>query len=156
MSQIEDGMTTEEAAIVEHVAETWHLFLALPAEEQWTVTQFFAGCYDWSEMETDATAQWRATLAPSDHPTAISMAAMDRMCLIAGVMTEYDTLDDRRKQQMFDYVQRLLDETRKLDAAQREPADRDGYRFRRILCNVGLARSQASGCAGVYRSAMGT
>ena len=132
MSQIKDGMTTEEAAIVEHVAEAWHLVLALPAEEQWTVTQFFAGCYDWSEIETEATAQWRATLAPSDRPTAISMAAIDRMWLTAGIMTGYDTLDDRRKQQMLDYVQRLLDEKRKLEAAQREPADRGGNRFRRV------------------------
>ena len=132
MSQIEDEMTTEEAAIVEHVAQAWHLVLALPAEEQWTVTQFFAGCYDWSEIGTDPTAQRRATLAPSDRPTAISMAAMDRMWLTAGIMTGYDTLDDRRKQEMLDYVQKLLDEKRKLEAAQREPADRGRYRFRRV------------------------
>ena len=126
MSQFEDGMTTEERAMVEHVAEAWHVVLALPAQEQWTVIQFFAGCFDWS-VEADATAQRRATPAPSDRTTA-----MDRMWLTAGIMTGYDTLDDRRKQQMLDYVQRLLDEKRKLEAAQREPADRGGYRFRRV------------------------
>jgi hypothetical protein len=111
MSQFEDGMTTEERAMVEHVAEAWHVVLALPAQEQWTVIQFFAGCFDWS-VEADAAAQWRATPARSDRTTAISHAAMDRMWLTAGIMTGYDPLDDRRKQQLAQYADRLLTEHR--------------------------------------------
>jgi hypothetical protein len=124
MSQIEDGMTTEETAMVEHVAEAWHVVLALPAEEQWTVIQFFAGCFDWSEVEADVTNQWRATLPPSDRTTGISMTAMDRMWLIAGIMTGYDTLDDDRKHQFAEYADRLVAEHRTEQRAAKGRATR--------------------------------
>jgi len=108
MSEIEDGMTSEERAIVDRICEAWHLILALPAEERWTVTQFLTGCYDWPEVEADATAQWPAALAPANRTAATSIAAANSMWLTAGIMTGYDVLDEGRKRQLAEYVDHFL------------------------------------------------
>jgi hypothetical protein len=62
MSDMEDGITAEGAVIIGHVAEAWRLLLQLPDEQLETVADHLQGCYDWSEVEADATACWRASL----------------------------------------------------------------------------------------------
>jgi hypothetical protein len=65
-----DEFTSEGMTIIEHVSEAWRFLLQLPGAEHGRVSDYLGGHYDWSEVEGDETAMWRASLASTRRTMA--------------------------------------------------------------------------------------
>jgi hypothetical protein len=73
-----DEFTPEGMTVIEHVSDAWRLLLQLPGAEHGRVSDYLGGHYDWSEVEGDETAMWRASLSSTRRTMAARSATSSR------------------------------------------------------------------------------